>query len=65
MEVGWEILSVLAPVVCVSLLGLMSCMFCLVLHVARSDKNPPARLFDFAVHVLRSHRNHNNFGSEN
>ena len=27
-------------------------MLCLVLHAARSDKNPPARLIDFAVHVL-------------
>jgi len=27
-------------------------MLCLVLHAARSDRNPPARLIDFAVHVL-------------
>ena len=46
MDLGWEILSVLAPVVCVALLGL-------VLHAARSDRNPPARLIDVAVHVLR------------
>src|SRR5262249_13517616 len=27
-------------------------MLCLVFHAARSDRNPPARLNDFAVHVL-------------
>src|SRR6516165_4688566 len=27
-------------------------MLCLVLHAARSDRNPPAGLIDFAVHVL-------------
>jgi hypothetical protein len=58
MDVGWEILSVLTPVICLSLLGLIVRYACLVLHAARSDKNLPARLFDFAVHVLRSHHNH-------
>jgi hypothetical protein len=52
MDVGWKILSVLAPVVSVSLLGLIVRYACLVLHAARSDKNLPARLFDFAVHLL-------------
>jgi hypothetical protein len=49
MDVGWEILSVLTPVICVSLLGLIVLY---ALSRARSDRNTPARLIDFAVHVM-------------
>jgi hypothetical protein len=50
MDVGWGILSALAPVVFVSLLGLIVLYARLVLHGVRSDRNP--RLIDFAVYVL-------------
>jgi nucleoside-diphosphate-sugar epimerase len=41
-----------APVVCVALLGLMV-VYALSRAPRRPDRNPPARLIDVAVHVLR------------